>query len=80
MGRLPEHPAGNLACIAKCGLDFFLSGRSLPAWITGLAFVAANVGALEILGLAANGAKYGAATVHFPLRAEDLEKPEEEES
>jgi SSS family solute:Na+ symporter len=41
------------------GLDFFLSGRSLPAWITGLAFIAANLGALEILGLAANGAKYG---------------------
>ena len=38
------------------GLDFFLSGRSLPAWITGLAFIAANLGALEILGLAANGA------------------------
>jgi SSS family solute:Na+ symporter len=37
------------------GLDFFLSGRSLPAWITGLAFIAANLGALEILGLAANG-------------------------
>jgi len=49
----------------KSGLDFFLSGRSLPAWITGLAFIAANLGALEILGLAANGAKYGAATVHF---------------
>jgi solute:Na+ symporter, SSS family len=47
------------------GLDFFLSGRSLPAWITGLAFIAANLGALEILGLAANGAKYGIATVHF---------------
>jgi SSS family solute:Na+ symporter len=47
------------------GLDFFLSGRSLPAWITGLAFIAANLGALEILGMAANGAKYGAATVHF---------------
>jgi solute:Na+ symporter, SSS family len=47
------------------GLDFFLSGRSLPAWITGLAFIAANLGALEILGLAANGAKCGAATVHF---------------
>ena len=30
------------------GLDFFLSGRSLPAWITGLAFIAANLGALEI--------------------------------
>jgi solute:Na+ symporter, SSS family len=49
----------------KTGLDFFLSGRSLPAWITGLAFIAANLGALEILGLAANGAKYGVATVHF---------------
>ena len=45
----------------KSGLDFFLSGRSLPAWITGLAFIAANLGALEILGLAANGAKYGVA-------------------
>ena len=49
----------------RTGLDFFLSGRSLPAWITGLAFIAANLGALEILGLAANGAKYGVATVHF---------------
>jgi SSS family solute:Na+ symporter len=49
----------------RTGLDFFLSGRSLPAWITGLAFIAANLGALEILGLAANGAKYGIATVHF---------------
>ena len=34
----------------KTDLDFFLSGRSLPAWITGLAFIAANLGALEILG------------------------------
>src|SRR5690242_9038201 len=49
----------------KTGLDFFLSGRSLPAWITGLAFVAANLGALEILGMAANGAQYGVATIHF---------------
>ena len=45
--------------------DFFLSGRALPAWVTGLAFVAANLGALEILGMAANGAEYGIATVHF---------------
>ena len=43
----------------KTDLDFFLSGRSLPAWITGLAFIAANLGALEILGQAANGAQYG---------------------
>ena len=49
----------------KTDLDFFLSGRSLPAWITGLAFVAANLGSLEILGMAANGAQYGVATVHF---------------
>ena len=43
----------------KTDLDFFLSGRSLPAWITGLAFIAANLGALEILGQSANGAQYG---------------------
>src|SRR5689334_626786 len=49
----------------KTDVDFFLSGRRLPAWITGLAFVAANLGALEVLGMAANGAQYGVATVHF---------------
>ena len=49
----------------KSSLDFFLSGRSLPAWVTGLAFIAANLGALEILGMAANGAQYGIATAHF---------------
>ncbi len=49
----------------KTDIDFFLSGRSLPGWITGLAFIAANLGALEILGMAANGAQYGVATVHF---------------
>jgi SSS family solute:Na+ symporter len=45
--------------------DFLLSGRSLPAWITGLAFISANLGAIEILGMAANGAQYGLSTVHF---------------
>jgi solute:Na+ symporter, SSS family len=45
--------------------DFFLSGRALPAWVTGLAFISANLGALEILGMAANGAQYGISTVHF---------------
>jgi SSS family solute:Na+ symporter len=49
----------------KTDLDFFLSGRSLPAWITGLAFIAANLGALEILGQAANGAQYGIPAVHY---------------
>jgi solute:Na+ symporter, SSS family len=45
--------------------DFFLSGRSLPAWVTGLAFVSANLGATEVLGQAANGAEYGTMTVHY---------------
>jgi len=45
--------------------DFFLGGRSLPAWITGIAFVSANLGAIEILGQAASGAQYGAAIVHY---------------
>src|SRR5947209_9511444 len=49
----------------KTDLDFFLSGRRLPSWITGLAFIAANLGALEILGQAANGAQYGVAAVHY---------------
>ncbi len=49
----------------KSSLDYFLSGRSLPAWITGLAFVSANLGAVEILGNGANGAQYGVATVHY---------------
>ena len=45
--------------------DFLLSGRSLGAWITGLAFISANLGAIEILGMAANGAQYGVYTVHY---------------
>ncbi|MET9023275.1 sodium:solute symporter family protein [Actinopolymorpha sp. NPDC004070] len=46
-------------------LDFFLSGRSLPAWITGLAFISANLGAVEIIGMSANGAQYGMPTMHY---------------
>src|SRR3954465_11361745 len=49
----------------KTDVDFFLSGRSLPPSTPGLAFVAATLGALEILDRAANGAQYGVATVHF---------------
>src|SRR5881409_582838 len=45
--------------------DFFLSGRSLPPWITGLAFISANLGAQEVIGMGASGAKYGIATSHF---------------
>ena len=46
-------------------LDFFLSGRSLPAWVTGLAFISANLGAVEIMGMSANGAEIGMATFHY---------------
>jgi SSS family solute:Na+ symporter len=46
-------------------IDFFLSGRSLPAWVTGLAFISANLGAVEIMGMSANGAEFGLPTVHY---------------
>ncbi|SDK30529.1 solute:Na+ symporter, SSS family [Nocardioides sp. YR527] len=46
-------------------VDFFLSGRSLPAWVTGLAFISANLGAVEIMGMSATGAQVGLPTVHY---------------
>src|SRR2546426_4358975 len=49
----------------KTSEDFFLSGRSIPAWVTGLAFISANLGAQEVIGMGASGAKYGIATSHF---------------
>ena len=49
----------------KSSDDFFLSGRSIPAWIAGLAFLSANLGAQEVIGMAASGAKYGIMTSHF---------------
>ena len=45
--------------------DFFLSGRTLPSWITGLAFLGANLGAIEILGMGAGAAQYGLMQSHF---------------
>src|SRR5437868_7528635 len=49
----------------KTSTDFFLSGRSIPAWVAGLAFLSANLGAQEVIGMGASGAKYGIATSHF---------------
>jgi SSS family solute:Na+ symporter len=49
----------------KTGNDFLMSNRNIPLWITSLAFISANLGAQEVLGMAANGAKYGFYTVHF---------------
>src|SRR6476661_1486331 len=51
--------------LTRTSTDFFLSGRSLPPWITGLAFISANLGAQEVIGMGASGAKYGIATSHF---------------
>src|SRR5712692_10621817 len=45
--------------------DFLTSHRSVPLWITSLAFIAANLGAQEVMGMCASGAKYGLMTVHF---------------
>ena len=49
----------------RTSTDFFLAGRALPAWVCGLAFLSANLGAQEVIGMAASGAKYGIATSHF---------------
>jgi solute:Na+ symporter, SSS family len=49
----------------KTSTDFFLAGRSIPAWVAGLAFISANLGAQEVIGMGASGAKYGILTSHF---------------
>jgi SSS family solute:Na+ symporter len=49
----------------KTSTDFFLAGRSIPAWVAGLAFLSANLGAQEVIGMGASGAKYGISTSHF---------------
>src|SRR2546423_1868688 len=49
----------------RTSTDFFLAGRAIPAWVCGLAFISANLGAQEIIGMGASGAKYGIATSHF---------------
>src|SRR5947207_15877539 len=50
--------------LMRTSTDFFLSGRSLPPWVTGLAFISANLGAQEVLGMGASGACCGVATRH----------------
>ena len=49
----------------KTSADFLTSARSIPTWVTGLAFISAHLGALELVGMAASGAKYGISTAHF---------------
>ena len=45
--------------------DFLTSRHSVPVWITSLAFIAANLGAQEMIGMCASGAKYGIMTAQF---------------
>lgn len=47
--------------------DFFLAGRRNSSWIAGLAFLSANMGALELLGMAGQSYQYGILTAHFYL-------------
>jgi len=54
-----------LARYMKTSSDFLTSARSIPTWVTGLAFISANLGALELVGMGASGAKYGISTAHF---------------
>ena len=49
----------------KSSNDFLSSGKNIPLWITSLAFISANLGAQEVIGMVASGAKYGIMTVHF---------------
>src|ERR1700749_4165034 len=49
----------------KTGNDFLLAGHAVPGWVAGLAFLSANLGAQEVMGMAASGAKYGIMTSHF---------------
>ena len=49
----------------KTSSDFLLSKRNFSHWVTGIAFMSANLGALEVMGHTANGAKYGMRTNHW---------------
>jgi solute:Na+ symporter, SSS family len=50
---------------AKTGDDFFLAGRKNSSWVAGIAFLSANLGALEILGWTGGTMKYGMYVAHF---------------
>ncbi len=45
--------------------DFFIAGREMTAWVAGLSFVAANMGALELMGWAASSYQYGMLATHW---------------
>jgi SSS family solute:Na+ symporter len=51
--------------LSKTGEDFFLAGREMTAWVAGLSFLSANLGALELMGWAAAAYQYGILAVHW---------------
>src|SRR3974377_498144 len=50
---------------ANTGEDFFLAGREMTAWVAGLSFLSANIGALELLGWAGAAYQYGILAAHW---------------
>lgn len=50
---------------SNTGEDFFLAGREMTAWIAGLSFLSANLGALELMGWAAASYQYGILAAHW---------------
>ena len=50
---------------ANSSQDFFLAGRDMSAWVAGLSFLSANLGALELMGWAAAAYQYGILAAHF---------------
>ena len=49
----------------RSGEDFFLAGREMTAWVAGLSFISANLGALELMGWAAASYQYGILATHW---------------
>ncbi len=49
---------------ASTGEDFFMAGREMTAWIAGLSFLSANLGALELMGWASSAYEYGILATH----------------
>jgi SSS family solute:Na+ symporter len=50
---------------ANTSNDFFMAGREMTAWVAGLSFLSANLGALELMGWAASTYQYGILAAHF---------------
>jgi solute:Na+ symporter, SSS family len=50
---------------AETGEDFFMAGREMTAWVAGLSFLSANLGALELMGWAGSAYQYGILATHW---------------